>query len=233
MPPLNIEQYFHYLVEVMSTRLRAVTEIVQHGATKGNVGEEVLREVIASFLPARYGVSGGFIIAPSDNGACSQSRQVDLLVYKQDLNVPLYRNERFVVLTPDMPTLAIESKMNMTGQHLEQAVENARSVKEHAPHINYMIWAYKGMGAEALKNALTNRSLGDYRWLPDKVFNFKEGYVAYKNRLPDRDSQWALVKSKDIMIFRFFKTIFDAADVENMGLMFSNIQADQSDVEFF
>ena len=63
MAERDIGTYLRLRIEEADARLRAVAQVVGHSTSKGNTGEDVLRDVIASFLPVRCEVSNGFVVS--------------------------------------------------------------------------------------------------------------------------------------------------------------------------
>lgn len=126
MPHNDIGEYLQLRIEEINARLKAVANVVSQSSSKGDTGEGVLRDIITSFLPVRCEVSNGFVISKA-SGRFAQSRQIDVLVYERSKSVPLYRDNSIAVVTPDMPIMALESKMVMNKKQLVEAITNMQS----------------------------------------------------------------------------------------------------------
>lgn len=150
MPHNDIGEYLQLRIEEVNARLKAVANVVSQSSSKGDTGEGVLRDIITSFLPVRCEVSNGFVISKA-SGRFAQSRQIDVLVYERSKSVPLYRDNSIAVVTPDMPIMALESKMVMNKKQLVEAITNIQAVKALRSDITGVIWAYGGMTLKTLK----------------------------------------------------------------------------------
>jgi hypothetical protein len=100
---LPFDAYWRLRMDGATSRLNAVQEIVTHNPTRGTFAEALLREVISEFLPQRYAAATGFIMDRPN-----RSNQLDIIIYDQLTDSPVFRDGGFVVLTPGTAKLVIE-----------------------------------------------------------------------------------------------------------------------------
>lgn len=164
-----------------TSRLKAVQEIITHNPTRGTFAESLLREVIAEFLPQRYAAATGFIMDRP-----KRSNQVDIIIYDQLTDSPVFRDGGFVVLTPGTAKLVIEVKSVLTGgaesNEIAEAFGNIRSVKQVDRKVRGFVFGYGGNQANTFVGHVKSWGLAaDHKvarmeW-PDRVFNLERGFT--------------------------------------------------------
>ena len=92
---MPFDAYCALRMDGATSRLNAVQEIVSHNPTRGTFAEALLREVISEFLPQRYTAATGFIMDRPN-----RSNQLDIIIYDQLTDSPVFRDGGFVVLYP-------------------------------------------------------------------------------------------------------------------------------------
>src|SRR5437868_6203142 len=112
------DAYWRLRMDGATSRLKAVQEIVTHNPSRGTFAESLLREVIAEFLPQRYAAATGFIMDRPQ-----RSNQVDIVVYDQLTDSPVFRDGGFVILTPGTAKLVIEVKSSLIGAEKDGEIE--------------------------------------------------------------------------------------------------------------
>lgn len=80
--------------ELLNQILQVKTFIKKHNPTIGILTEEILRNFLATYLPAGVAVEQGFVI----NESGELSKQIDILIYDNQLYAPLYRINDIVVV---------------------------------------------------------------------------------------------------------------------------------------
>jgi len=174
------DAYWRLRMDGATSRLKAVQEIVTHNPSRGAFAESLLREVIAEFLPQRYAAATGFIMDRP-----KRSNQVDVIIYDQLTDSPVFRDGGFVVLTPGAAKLVIEVKSALTGGNEESeiytAFDNIRSVKQVDPKTRGFVFGYGGNAANTfiahVKNwGLKATAVPRVEW-PDRVFNLKQEFT--------------------------------------------------------
>lgn len=224
----DIKEYLQLRIKEASVKLDIVTKIIEHSVTKGNTAEQVLRDLITSFVPTSFNVSTGFIVKDQQ-----VSRQVDVLVFDHHKSVPLYYDKQFAVVTQDMPSLVVESKMQLNKASFRDAIDNICSVKRLNHEITGIIWGYSGLTFKILKNHLL--TFGDdivHKHMPDCIFNFDRGFVVVKLS-PDGDDnyKWALLEEKTDLAKILIQRILYSTDVENLKPYIAEIEIPM-DVKF-
>ena len=177
---IPFDAYWRLRMDGATSRLKAVQEIVTHNPTRGNFAELLLREVIAEFLPQRYAAATGFIMHRPQ-----RSSQVDIIIYDQLTDSPVFRDGGFVVLTPGTAKLVIEVKSVLTGAEkdgeIETAFNNIRSVKQVDPKVRGFVFGYDGNAVDTFVKHTKTWGLGDNpisrgEW-PDRVYNLEQKFA--------------------------------------------------------
>jgi hypothetical protein len=114
-----------------------------------------------------------------------RSNQVDILIYDQLTDSPVFRDGGFVVLSPGTAKLAIEVKSNLTGgtekSEIRTALDNIRSAKAVDPKVRGFVFGFGGSGSSTFvghvkKWGLEGDSVARTLW-PDRVFNLAERFA--------------------------------------------------------
>ena len=185
-PRVPVEQkvpfdaYWRLRMDGAASRLKAVQEIVTHNPSRGTFAESLLREVIAEFLPQRYAAATGFIMDRP-----KRSNQLDIIIYDQLTDSPIFRDGGFVVLTPGTAKLVIEVKSALTGgekdDEIETAFNNIRSAKQVDPKVRGFVFGYSGNQAATFVKHAKNWGLGatpvPRREWPDRVYNLEREFA--------------------------------------------------------
>lgn len=99
--------------------------MIEHPGLKGRLREIVIEELVKPFLSPHIGAATGTIVDPYGK----QSRQVDVILYDEQVTPPILFSEREGVIPCHSVVATIEVKSSLTREELKGAVENARSVK--------------------------------------------------------------------------------------------------------
>lgn len=177
---IPFDAYWRLRMDGASSRLKAVQEIVTHKPSRGTFAESLLRDVIAEFLPQRYAAATGFIMDRQ-----KRSNQIDIIIYDQLTDSPVFRDGGFVVLLPGTAKLVIEVKSELTGAvdggEIELAFENIRSAKQVDPKIRGFVFGYGGNQSKTFighvkKWGLDAQEVPRTEW-PDRVFNLEHEFT--------------------------------------------------------
>lgn len=99
--------------------------MIEHSGLKGRLREIVVEELVKPFLNPHIRAATGTIVDPHGK----QSRQVDVILYDEQITPPILFSEREGVIPCHSVVATIEVKSSLTRTELKSAVENARSVK--------------------------------------------------------------------------------------------------------
>ncbi len=102
-----------------------VRNLVNHWGEDGRHQEAVIKTMIQRFLPEKFRIGSGFIVRQTQQrGNHEPSKQIDLIIYDTSFPV-LFKDNDFVILTPDSVLGIIEVKANATNQGLQEIVKKA------------------------------------------------------------------------------------------------------------
>jgi hypothetical protein len=162
-------------------------------------------------VPQRTGLSNGFILSPKGSESC----QLDIIVYDQLHSAPLYRDEAFVVASPDMVSSAISVKSNLTGEELKEAVENISTAKDKDDNIQGIVFGFHGMThgtlEKHLKSLLRTHSPN---LLPDHIVIASRGIIVSK--VPDQTHIYEARNPEEGTFPGFMFAILKSAKVINL-----------------
>ena len=91
---MNNEFYRLKTAELLNEILQIKTFIKNHNPTIGVLTEEILRKFLSTYLPKGVAIEQGFIIDEEGN----LSKQIDIIIYDNQLYSPLYRVNDIVVV---------------------------------------------------------------------------------------------------------------------------------------
>jgi len=98
--------------ELLNQILQVKAFIKKHNPTIGILTEEILRNFLATYLPAGVAVEQGFVI----NEQGEMSKQIDILIYDSQLYAPLYRVNDIVVVPNKAVLDVIEVKTTINSK---------------------------------------------------------------------------------------------------------------------
>ena len=167
--PPDFKQYWQLRMAGATARLQAIRAISSHTGTRGSLAEALLREVIREFLPQRWAVGTGFVMAADGR----RSSQVDILVFDQLHNSPVYRDGELVVLSPGSAGVAVEVKSDLDGKQIPLAYANLASVKRVDSAVLGLVFGYDGVQGDTFATHVTTwaKVNADRTLWPDRVYN--------------------------------------------------------------
>ncbi|AYN03603.1 DUF6602 domain-containing protein [Flavobacterium sp. 140616W15] len=98
--------------ELLNEILQVKTFIKKHNPTIGVLTEEILRRFLATYLHKGIAVEQGFVIDEKSN----LSRQIDIIIYDNQLYSPLYRVNDIVVVPSKSVLAVIEVKTTVNSK---------------------------------------------------------------------------------------------------------------------
>ena len=121
--------FFHdddlFLATRMSQRLRAeqgwFEKLIKHSPSVGSFYEDSLRSLLTEVLPSRLKVGTGFVFDPERR---KNSKQIDILVYDDSQEAPMYRSGEFVVIQPHMARSMSEVKKTLVLKDVRELVRS-------------------------------------------------------------------------------------------------------------
>lgn len=104
-----------------------LSDVINHPVSKGEHSEGSWIQFLSSFLPARYGVTKGFVF--DSKGAIS--KQIDIIVYDTLYSPLIYEldsGEKFV--TAESVYAVFDSKQEVTNETIRETNDKIKSVKD-------------------------------------------------------------------------------------------------------
>ena len=102
-----------------------VRNLINHWGEDGRYQEAVIKMMIQRFLPEKFRIGSGFIARQTrERGNHKPSKQIDLIIYDTSFPI-LFKENDFVILTPDSVMGIIEVKADAVNQGLQQIVEKS------------------------------------------------------------------------------------------------------------
>ena len=180
--------------------------LFEHKGERGEYRERIVQEFLRPYLPECYGLGRGEVF--SANG--ESSRQIDIVIYDAIFSSVLMKDEKSQLFPCESVFGSIEVKTELTGETLEQGVENIVSLKRldreasdmldilpfrrinvgdtltygtaKRNHYLGVIFAYRGLRFHRVVEYLEEQSNDPEKrmMLPDFVFNLERGYVVLR-----------------------------------------------------
>lgn len=177
--------------------------LFEHRGERGEYRERIVQEFLRPYLPECYGLGRGEVF--SANG--ESSRQIDIVIYDAIFSSVLMKDEKSQLFPCESVFGSIEVKTELTGETLEQGVENIVSLKKlereasdmldilpfrrinvgegltyNTAKQNYylgVIFAYRGLESRTVAKYLNELSNDPEKrmMLPDFVFNLERECV--------------------------------------------------------
>lgn len=120
--------YIRYKIAILNQEIGLIRPlVVAHPPTVGAFYEAVLKQFLGDFVPNKFKIGTGFIM---DIDANKMSRQVDILVYKDDNFPPIYRGQDVVIVESSSVYAAIEVKADINLTNMKKSRENLKSVQD-------------------------------------------------------------------------------------------------------
>lgn len=125
MPPNVILQYYEGILQQLRSEVDSINSAFKHQGVKGAGNEAVLRNLLETFLPKKYGVGTGVVIDKDGN----QSRQSDIVIYDNVLYPSLLALGKVHLFPVDIVYATIEVKTTLDAKSAREALENIASVR--------------------------------------------------------------------------------------------------------
>ncbi len=201
----KFDDYWQHRMAGATSRLKAAQEIVSHSGTRGNLAENLVREVIREFLPQRWAVGTGFIM-DANRG---RSNQVDVLIYDQFTMSPVYRDGELVILSPGTAKVAVEVKSSLDKKEILGAYDNICSIKEVDPAVQGLIFGYDGASDKTFVKHVRAwakpKSAPARELWPDRVFNMGQNFLVSPDPAGLATKGFVVARGDDPIV-RFFLT---------------------------
>jgi len=122
---MDIKKFHKSTVDELIAVKDRVRNLIQHWEEDGRHKEAVLKTVIKRFLPEQFNIGTGFVVRQSSNREIHESSsQIDLIIYNTAFPV-LFKEDDFVIVTPDAVNAIIEVKANLENQNFRDVLRKA------------------------------------------------------------------------------------------------------------
>ena len=130
----TIPDYENFLIST-SREIMAVKDRVRflindkHDAEEGRYKEIILREILRSFLPQRYGIGTGFVICKGDK----VTSQIDIIIYdrfSKNINAEILKKGDFVIVDNKSVVGIIEVKSSFDSNVFSQTNSKGKNAIE-------------------------------------------------------------------------------------------------------
>lgn len=120
-----VNKYYQRFTEMMLAEVESISAAISHSGEKGRNNEQVLARFLAKYLPQRFSVDTGHVVA-SDG---TKSSQTDIIIHDR-INTPALFLGGASVLVPIETTYAVISvKTTLDKTELADAVRQIESVR--------------------------------------------------------------------------------------------------------
>jgi hypothetical protein len=120
-----VKKYYQHFAEKMLSEVASISEAISHAGEKGRNNEQVLVDFLKRYLPQRFSVDTGHVVAADG----SRSSQTDIIIHDR-FNTPALFLGGASVLVPIETTYAVISvKTTLDKTELADAVKQIESVR--------------------------------------------------------------------------------------------------------
>lgn len=133
--PLSMSELGRIEEQLLKARLDAVRAALRHSGEKGRALEHQAASFLRSFLPAEYGISGGFVAYHGSHGV-KLSKQLDIIIYDAVRGGPLARLETCDVFPVEAVYAYVEVKASLAssegdhgGDSIEKCIEDNATLR--------------------------------------------------------------------------------------------------------
>lgn len=120
-----LHQYYEGITSQLRSEVDFINALFQHQGVKGAGNEAALRDLLARYIPKRFGVGTGIVIDRHGD----TSRQCDIIIYDTFLYPSLLSLTSTHLFPVDFVYATIEVKTTLTSQSTSEAKENIASVR--------------------------------------------------------------------------------------------------------
>jgi len=178
--PLSVE-YFESFAKEIEGKFNRIKHLTDHGPSKGDYHEEILRSIIRNFLTKRFSVKKGFIYKNQEE----KSSQIDIMIV--DENHPaayVFQEGDFAVVMPEAVVAIVEVKTTLDAGQFDEAITNiarAKNLYQFPTNLAGLVFGFGGtppsdetldgwFKRDAAKKIVDNKING-----PDGIMFFNSG----------------------------------------------------------
>lgn len=208
--------------ELLNEILQIKTFIRNHNPTIGVLTEEILRKFLTTYLPKGVAIEQGFII----NQEGKLSKQIDIIIYDNQLYSPLYRVNDIVVVPNKSVIAIIEVKTTVKGKKAFHDIINyfkaVTKILDYRTRTHLFI--YNSATTSKLNEYFHNyKHPGDYQkfdhdtfqYLPDAITGIQSSYHLRKDQV---------VFERDMIGYASYNYVDNTNnDISSLELFFKNI----------
>lgn len=160
-----VSDYYEAVRKTFDLQAEVLSRTISHSGEKGRNNEEFLKEFLRQALPKKFEIGTGFIL--SSDMHKSLSRQVDIVIYDNTTNSPLFNQLAFGVFPIESVYGTIEVKTRASAADLRKSWESiafVRGLAQTKRYIEYGTHFLDGdpkkpvTGIHVLRNGLPPRS---------------------------------------------------------------------------
>jgi hypothetical protein len=120
-----LKTYYNGVTQRFRIEIDFLNKLIGHRGEIGSANESSLINLLVKFLPKKYSIGSGIVIDKEGN----RSNQIDIIVYDSYYHPELFSQAAAFLYPVDVVYMTIEVKTTVTGQFMEDAIENVASVK--------------------------------------------------------------------------------------------------------
>lgn len=119
-----MKPYFRGIAKKLKAHIEDISSEFGHRGEQGASNEKIITRVLEDYLPKKYSVGRGKILAQNDQ----DTSQIDVIIYDPYLCSPLYTEEDFMVAGIESVYGVVEVKTTLDKSELLDANNKAASV---------------------------------------------------------------------------------------------------------
>jgi len=124
---------------------KRLSRLVSHPVEKGRVLEHIAVNFLRRFIPSRYSLGYGFIVTAEG----LQSRQIDVVIYDNVDNVPIFLSDTVGIFPVESVFAAIEVKTNLGRSELRSSIASIRELREFKASKRYLFYTERSISGKS------------------------------------------------------------------------------------
>lgn len=127
MAGFDLEKLMEGTIRQLQAEAKYFSSLTSHNGEKGRLNETHLVRTLRRYLPDKFGLGTGFIVA--GGAEITQSRQCDIIIYDRTNNVPFYSSEAWQIYPIEMVYGVIEVKTRLNRKEIKDAFEKCAVIR--------------------------------------------------------------------------------------------------------
>lgn len=136
--------YSNAITSLAKETQKRFSRLVSHPVEKGRVLEHIAVNFLRRFIPSRYSLGYGFIVTADGQ----QSRQIDIVIYDNVDNVPIFLSDTIGIFPVESVFAAIEVKTQLGRSELRSSIASIRELRTFKTSKRYLFYTERSISGK-------------------------------------------------------------------------------------